>query len=76
MARVVKILTHDDGTKNENKRWCLTVHEAGTDRTLCEGEAFGIGDSGCEYIEKVAVSGSITCEDCRKKIKWFKSIKL
>ncbi len=76
MARVVKILTHDDGTKNEKQRWCLVVNEAATDRTLCEGEAFGAGDSACEYKEKVAAKGSVTCEDCIRQIKWFKSIKL
>ncbi len=71
--RVVKIITTDDGEPTKDRRWHLVVNEAATDRSLCTGDAFGIGDSGAEYKEKI---GKVTCAECIKTIKWFKRIKL
>lgn len=73
---VVKIITDNWGNEIENPVWCLAIDEASTSRTLCAGEAFGTGDSGAEYIVKEGKRGSVTCPDCRAKIKWFKSIQL
>lgn len=73
---VVKILTDNWGDKRENPKWHLAIEDAATMRTLCDGEAFGIGDSQAEYVTKEGKKGSVTCPECRAKIKWFKSIQL
>jgi hypothetical protein len=76
MHRVVKITKDNWGSKRLNPKWHLAVNDAATDRTLCDGEAFGYGDSAAEYEEKKVERGGITCEDCLAEIKWFKKIKL
>lgn len=73
---VVKITVDNWGDERENPVWCLVVEDSATTRTLCAGEAFGIGDSSAEYVTKEGKRGSITCPDCKAKIKWFKSIQL
>lgn len=73
---VVKITEDNWGEKVENPKWCLVVNDDATDRTLCGGEAFGTGDSAAEFEIKDGKRGSITCPDCKSKIKWFKSIPL
>lgn len=76
MATVVKIIKDHWGQKVINPKWHLLVNAAATNRTLCGGEAVGMGDSAAEFEEKECVKGSITCEACKTKLKWFKSIKL
>lgn len=76
MHRVVKITKDNWGSKRLNPKWHLVVTDAATDRTLCDGEAFGVGDSRAEYEEKTCKKGGITCDDCLDEIRWFKSIKL
>lgn len=76
MAILVKILKDDDGEKVLNPKWHLSVHNSGTSRALCTEEAYGIGDSSCEFELKNNYPKGITCDDCKRKIKWFKSIKL
>jgi hypothetical protein len=74
--RLVKILSYDDGEKANRRGWCWIVNNDGTDRTLCDGVAFGFGDSGCEYKQRVVERGGITCKTCLKLIKEFKAIAL
>ena len=78
MHRIVKILSSDDGepTPKDSQVWHLVVVEAGSSCTLCGGEYFGFGESGCEYEAKNVDKGGITCKECLKIIKRFKDIKL
>jgi len=74
---LVKILSSDDGIKRKKTVWCLDDYEAATHRTFCEGEAYGIGDSGCEFENKYHLKkGDITCPRCIDKIKKIQLIKL
>jgi len=73
---VVKILTSDDGDKRENRVWCYVVNTDATNRTFCGGEAFGYGESSCEYKDKVVEKGGITCPKCLAMIREIKAVKL
>ena len=44
--------------------------------TLCEGEFFVYGESGCEYDIKSTNKGGITCPMCLKYLKIYRAIKL
>lgn len=76
MNHLVKILSADDGEKRKNTKWCLVVNKCAGNMTLCEGEYFGMGESGCEYEYKTVEKGGITCSDCLAQIKYIKNIKL
>ncbi len=76
MALLVKILSSDDGSKRNNRVWCYFTNESATKRTFCEGEAFGVGDSSCEFKLKEVQKGGITCPKCIAKIKTIQAIKL
>lgn len=73
---LVKILTYDDGSKSVSNKWHWIEHQAATNRTLCEGVAFGIGDSDVKFVTKTVDKGGITCPACLSIIKQYKSIKL
>lgn len=68
---VVKIITDNEGNSYENSYWHHTYDQAATERTLCTGEAIGMGDSSVVYKER---RGNITCPDCIEIIEGFKSI--
>lgn len=69
---VVKIIVDDDRVRVKNPKWhYVTSYDA--DRTLCCGEAFGLGESRCVYQRK---RGKITCPDCIRIIKELKAVKL
>jgi len=78
MNDLVKILSSDDGYKIElkNQVWHYVVTSCGGSATLCEGEYFGMGESGCEYEGKRVKRGGITCPKCISIIKDFKAIKI
>lgn len=73
---VVKILTSDQGEKYDKPKWHLVTEIAGGNATLCGGEYFGSGESGCDYKVKRVDKGGITCEDCLKEIRIIKALKL
>lgn len=73
---VVKILTSDDGPKRIKPTWCYVVFWDSSPRTFCGGEAYGYGESGCKYKDKIVQKGGITCPKCLEMIKIIKSIKL
>ena len=75
MNFLVKILVSDDGEKREPQKWCLVVHYTGS-QTFCQGEFFGFGESGCEFETKTVKKGGITCDECLRKIKEIKNVKL
>ena len=77
MNFLVKILTSDDGEPRDLdlQYWHYVINDD-AERTLCEGEAFGEGESSCEYERKSVKRGGITCPDCLLKIKKIKAIKL
>lgn len=70
---VVKLITHDNGEPTGDKTWHYIHEISGGQATLCGGEYFGYGESGCDYRLK---EGKITCPDCIAIIKEFKSVKL
>lgn len=79
MNRLVRILKSEDGQPASNPRvWHLVdpVSGDGCDRTLCGGEAFGLGESGAEYEEKSAPVGGITCKECFAALLIYKKVKL
>lgn len=71
-TRVVKITRNDDGDKVESPKWCYVADWGDADRTLCTGEAFGIGEGTAEYEER---DGKITCPSCIRIIKEIKKAK-
>lgn len=71
---LVKMITDDDGSKHDSKDWHLVQTHGDAQRTVCTGEAFGPGESIATYEEKH--TGKITCPNCIRIIKWYKSIKL
>jgi hypothetical protein len=73
---LVKILTSDSGEKRIKLKWHLIHEICGGNATLCGGEYFGLGESGCDYKLKTTKKGGITCEQCLKIIKEIKAIKL
>lgn len=75
MNRLVKLLANDDGDLIERPKWCLVDNYDATDRTACTGEAFGSGESSARYETKEAERG-ITCENCKGRVRFFKSVKL
>jgi len=77
MNYLVKILSDDSGEPREKdfQFWHYVVDKGGT-QTLCEGEFFGKGESGCEFETKTIYRGGITCPNCLQQIKEIKAIKL
>lgn len=73
---IVKILTADDGEKRDGQVWCLVQIRTGDPCTLCTGEFFGLGQSGCKFKAKTVDKGGITCPDCLSIIKELKALKL
>ena len=78
MNNLVKILSSDDGEPREEdlKNWHFVIISCGDPCTLCEGEYFGAGQSGCDFETKQVKRGGITCPKCIEMIKMFKSVKL
>lgn len=76
MNHLVKILSDDSGEKRDNPVWCLSHEITGGNATLCGGEFYGEGESGCDYKIKSTEKGGITCEDCLRIIRKIKSVKL
>ena len=80
MPVLVKITMSDDMEfrEKEDQFWHLVdlYDTEGGRSTLCEGEFFGIAQSGCEYELKATKRGGVTCPKCLKKIRGYKSIKL
>lgn len=71
MNHLVKIIVNEDGEREVNPKWHLINPFGDSIRTLCTGEAFDCG----EYEFKDSERG-ITCEGCKKMIRFIKSIKL
>ena len=78
MNNLVKIKTSTDGEIREAdlQFWHYVADSNGDPCTLCQGEFFGFGQSGCEYELKSVKVGGITCPDCLAIIKKIKAIKL
>jgi hypothetical protein len=75
MNQLVKILSSDGGERRENPVWCLWNTFDGSPRTVCGGEAFGKGESHCEFEMKEDERG-ITCPKCKEITRFFKAVKL
>lgn len=76
MNYLVKILSDDRGEKRDSPVWCLSHQVTGGSATLCGGEYYGEGESGCEFKVKNTQKGGITCHECIRIIKEIKSVKL
>lgn len=77
MNHLVKILSDNAGEiRDKDFQYWHFVSNKGGSQTLCEGEFFGYGESGCEFEEKSVERGGITCPKCLEFIKEIKSIKL
>lgn len=72
----VKLFTNYAGEKQKGRKyWHLSTYQAGTKRTLCGSEAFGVGDSRAEFETKAFLcKGSITCPECKRIVTAFKNI--
>jgi hypothetical protein len=77
MNHLVKILSDDAGEERDKELqyWHLAIHNTGS-QTLCEGEFFGYGESGCIYRERTVERGGITCPKCIQFIDEIKAVKL
>lgn len=73
---LVKLLTHDDGEPVESPVWHLSDQYGDSARTLCSGEAYGIGESSSEYEYASGFGRDITCDRCRRILKTHQEIKL
>ena len=73
---LVKILSDDDDEPYENPVWHIIDLWNTDPATLCSGEYFGEGQSGCRYELKMRARGGVTCEECLRKARWLKSYKL
>ncbi|CAM1341778.1 hypothetical protein [Tenacibaculum aestuarii] len=78
MNYLVKILCDDNGEPRDKylQHWHYVKTTCGDSATLCDGEYFGFGASGCEYETKSVKKGGITCPKCLDFIREIKSIKL
>ena len=75
MNHLVKITIDDDGAEKLDAKWCY-ISELSGHHTLCTGEFFGYGESGCVFETKAVKKGGITCPVCLEIIRHHKSIKL
>lgn len=73
--RLVRIIQNEDGEMQESKNdWHLVQNIGDSPRVVCTGEVFGEGEGMAVFKEKI--TGKITCCNCIKIVKWYKSIKL
>lgn len=77
MNNLVKIIRFDDGSVSNDNRWHLIdPGDIFTGVTLCKGDVLGDAESNIEFEEKAVMRGGITCKECIKKLKKYKSIAL
>lgn len=72
----VKLLTFDGGEPHDDSEyWHAIVRDwFGSRRTACGGEAFGCGESGCEFKERASMI--VTCPRCIEYINGLRKYKL
>lgn len=74
----VNLLTHDDGEAHPDAGlWHIIdpTNKQGA-ATLCSGEFFGYGESGCKYELRVLTPGTVTCQRCIDDIQTLKKLKI
>lgn len=83
MNRLVKILAYDpldlgdDDLQDCDTGWHLVSFGGDSDPSiLCSGFVFGAGVSGMKFKLKEVNRGGITCAECLKIVKKYKSIRL
>ena len=78
MHKLVQLLTDEDGEPEEYPdRWHLV--DGGNpqgESALCTSQFFGEGESPVEFKVKYVLRGGITCPECLRKLKIYKSVKL
>lgn len=72
---LVKLITDDDGEPMEPV-WHFPYVAGGSNVALCNGVAFGSGQSSAKFKTKIVQRGGITCPQCLDMIKAFKKVKL
>jgi len=71
---VVKIL--NNGWEDiKNPVWCLVVERIGDNVTLCSGQLFREMHNDNRYELKRGNRKDVTCESCKKVIRYIKGIK-
>ncbi len=77
MNTLVRIIQDDDGAETFNQDWHLVdpVNNQGP-AALCTQEFYGFGESDCVFEEKTVERGGVTCENCLRRIRIYKAIKL
>lgn len=77
--QLVKIFCDDGGERRDINQQFWHLVDGGNltgNATLCQGEYFGFGESGCEFETKLVKRGGITCPGCLTRLKYYKRIKL
>ena len=75
MAYLVKLITNDDGDKVQCPKWHIVQTFGDSDRTLCSGEAYGLGESGVIFKGKFGTLNDCDCHKCLEIVDWFKKLK-
>lgn len=66
-VELVKIIRDDEGAYHRRQPWHIGIEQAATRRTLCTGEAYGLGDSRVEFDVKYV--GKSNCDECKNIMK-------
>lgn len=72
---LIKLITNDDGEEIQNPKWHITQPFGDSDRTLCSGEAYGLGESGAIFEGKFGSLKDCDCPKCLEIVSWFKKLK-
>ena len=78
MNKLVQLLTDEDGEPEDYPdRWHLVdpCNYQG-DAALCTAQFFGVGESPVLFNKKTTTKGGLTCPECLKILKAYKSVKL
>jgi len=70
---VVKITHDEDGRPIEEPGWCYITDWSDSERTLCSGQVFGLGEGSAQFKLR---DGKVTCKSCIAIIRQLKSVKL
>jgi len=75
---LVKITIDEDfePVREGDQVWCLGWVGGGSPVCLCNSQVYGLGEGNAIFETKIVMRGGITCEDCMRKIKALKRVKL
>lgn len=78
MPNLVKILRDDDGFVVDDPVFHLSdpFPQGVWGRVFCTEEVFGIGESCVVYELRETKRGGIECDECRRKLRAYKAVRL